>query len=507
MAIGDILGDAGRGLATGARVVGSVAAPVLQRTAEVVSGEAQQIDEDKRKRAEKLEDEQIAAKASVLENNLAMGQKYGTLTPDQQQQYIDQITSLYSHPRHAGTLMEKLRRAIHPNGAVATAPQPALANPIPEGGTAQADEKARESALADALGLRQQATDEEIDRRAADAAKYHKAAGKSPPTPGNQLPPDAIGPDGQPISSTDRTAGKSFIEWNGAWYSAPKAKPIYKIVGGNVMLMDPQTGAPMRNLGPSAGVKVSTHQTPFLGDDQQMHLLTTTSITTPQGESIDVEAPPPDIGGTESESAPPSAGSTPPKTPAKKVNPGSILPKTGAKPPSAGPVIPGSHAWAQTRNPVFKADVAQYTKASEDARAKKLAFENARGLLADSNRQTDLELVYAWVRANVQGAGRMTNTEIQQTATAGSWGTRVQNAMSQASTGRLAPELEQQFFGDIQRSYENAQKEADDLKGKLGNQGPVSAPSVRPPGAVGTVTYQGKRYWVDKDRNNLGEAQ
>lgn len=465
MAIADIL-----------KGIGDVAGAVGERTAQVVSGQAPEIDAEKRQRAEKLEDEQLAAKAQILENNLATGQRYGTLSPDQQQQYIDQISQLYSHPRHAPLLMERLRKAVHPHGAVAMAPQPALANPIPEGGTAQADEKARESALADALGLRQQATDEEIDRRAADAAKYHKAAGKSPPTPGNQLPPDAIGPDGQPISSTDRTAGKSFIEWNGAWYSAPKAKPIYKIVGGNVMLMDPATGAPMRNLGPSAGVKVSTHQTPFLGDDQQMHLLTTTSITTPQGESIDVEAPPPDIGGPESGSAPPSGGSTPPKTPAKKVNPGSILPKTGAKTPSAGPVIPGSHAWAQTKSPVFKADVAQYTKASEDARAKKLAFENARGLLADNNRQTDLELVYAWVRANVQGAGRMTNTEIQQTATAGSWGTRVQNAMSQASTGRLAPQMEQEFFGEIQRSYENAQKEADDLKNGLQGQPAPAAP-------------------------------
>ena len=140
MAVADFLEKVGRGLETGAKAVGTAALPVLQRTAEVVSGEAPQLDEDKRKRQEKMEDEQIAVKATALENNLAMGQKYGTLTPEQQQQYIDQITGLYSHPRHAATLMEKLRKTIHPNGAYAQGPQAPLANAEPAGGTAAADE-------------------------------------------------------------------------------------------------------------------------------------------------------------------------------------------------------------------------------------------------------------------------------------------------------------------------------------------------------------------------------
>lgn len=460
MAVSDILKDIGRG----AEAVGKAAVPVLERTAQVVSGEAPQIDEENRKRQEKLEDEQLAIKSSTLENNLALGQKYGTLTPEQQQQYIDEITGLYSHPRHAPVLMEKLRKAIHPNGATAQAPQAPLANPVPQGGTVQADEKARESALADALSLRQGATDEEIDRRAKDAAQYHKAAGKSPPVSGNQLPADAIGPDGQPISSADRIAQKSFMEWNGVWYSAPKAKPIYRIVGGNVVLMDPNTGLPMRNLGPSAGVKISTHQTPFLGDDQQMHLLTTTSVSTPEGESIDVEAPPPDDKSGEK----PSSSSSGQKTPAKKVNPGSILPKTGAKPPGMGPAIPGSHAWAQSKNPVFKADASSYKKANDDAIVKGELYKNASGLLADNSRQTDLELIFAWVRSNIQGAGRLTNTEIQQAATAGSYGTRIKSAFDQASSGRIAPELEQQFLSDIKRSADTAQKTASDLRNQLG---------------------------------------
>ncbi len=139
MAVADLLEKIGEGAKTVGRVAGAVAEPLAKRTAEVVSGEAPEIDQDKRARAEKLEDEQLAIKASTLENNLAMGQKYGTLTPDQQQQYVDEITKIYSNPRHAPTLMEKLRKAIHPDGTFAQAPQKTLENPTPEGGTLHAD--------------------------------------------------------------------------------------------------------------------------------------------------------------------------------------------------------------------------------------------------------------------------------------------------------------------------------------------------------------------------------
>lgn len=139
MAVADLLEKIGEGAKTVGRVAGAVAEPLAKRTAEVISGEAPEIDQDKRARAEKLEDEQLAIKASTLENNLAMGQKYGTLTPDQQQQYVDEITKIYSNPRHAPTLMEKLRKAIHPDGTFAQAPQKTLENPTPEGGTLHAD--------------------------------------------------------------------------------------------------------------------------------------------------------------------------------------------------------------------------------------------------------------------------------------------------------------------------------------------------------------------------------
>lgn len=136
MAIGDVLRD-----------IGSVAGAVGKRTADVVSGEAPKLDEEQRKAAEKAEDAQIAVKSRLLESQLETGKKYGTLTPQQQQLYVDQITGLYSHPRHAGTLMEKLRQSIHPNGAYAQGPQAPLPDANPPGGTAAADERTRLSSL------------------------------------------------------------------------------------------------------------------------------------------------------------------------------------------------------------------------------------------------------------------------------------------------------------------------------------------------------------------------
>lgn len=354
MAIGDLLKDIGEGAAT----VGRAAVPILQRTSEVVSGEAPQIDAESRKRAEQLEDEQIDAKAQLLENNLAFGQKYGTLTSDQQQQYVDAISGLYNKPRHAQVLMDKLRKAIHPNGMVAQAPQPALANPVPQGGTEAADEAAVESkkGVKPVPGVH--------PFKAADGNWYQpmyngkgevvnepvegytppeqKGSGKSPPVTGDQLPVDAIGVNGDPISPDQRNAGKSFVEYQGKWWAVAPPKPKLTTLRGHTVLMD-ANGKVLRDLGEKDSVKVTRRQTLQPGDDGEMHLVTLTSVTTPEGASIDVD-PETDQEKQERQESPNGASSTQSKTPAKKVNVGSIIPKTGAKPPitgSSGPVVPG----------------------------------------------------------------------------------------------------------------------------------------------------------------------
>jgi hypothetical protein len=356
MSVADFLESVGKGAAA----VGRAAVPVLERVAQVESGEAPQIDKEARAQSQQDEDNAIAVKSKVLENQLAMGQKYGTLTPEQQQQYVDGITSLYSHPRHAGTLMEKLRQAIHPKGAVyGQGADAALPNAVPQGGTLQADTDAANAKkgthalpgvhpfkgpdgkyyqpMYDSTG---KVVNEEVENYTPPAPKT--GASKSPPISGNMLPPDATGPDGNPITQDARNAGHSFVQYEGQWWPVAKPKPVMKTIAGNVVLLDPQTGNTLRKLGPAGQAKVTRRQVLQPGDDGQMHLVTLTSITTPEGGQIDVDhdtqdpqqdqtAPKKGVGGI-------LGGS---KTPAKKVEPSTVG--------GAGPVVPGLSSLAHRK--------------------------------------------------------------------------------------------------------------------------------------------------------------
>lgn len=134
MSIGDLLSGIGRGTA-------AVLQPIAERTAEVVSGQAPELDAEKRQQAIQLTNEQRELKANELESQLEMGRKYGTLTPEQQKQYVDTITGLYSKPEDQGSLIQRLHKAIHPQGTTRqTAAQP-LPNATPPGGTAAIDEQ------------------------------------------------------------------------------------------------------------------------------------------------------------------------------------------------------------------------------------------------------------------------------------------------------------------------------------------------------------------------------
>jgi hypothetical protein len=145
MAIADFLKDIGGGLATGAKAVGAVLEPIAKRTADVVSGEAPQIDEEQRQQAAKG----VEFRAQQLEQQLDMGRKYGTLNPDQQKQYVDAIKQLYSHPSQMGTLVNKLHKAVHPGGSTYQAAP--LPDATPKGGTQAADAQGKLSSIAGAL--------------------------------------------------------------------------------------------------------------------------------------------------------------------------------------------------------------------------------------------------------------------------------------------------------------------------------------------------------------------
>lgn len=146
MSVGDLLSGIGRGVATAGRVAGTVLEPFGKALAEEESGQLPQIEAEKRQQQYKLTDEERERKANDLESQLEMGRKYGTLTPEQQKQYVDQITGLYSKPEQQGSLLQRIHKAIHPTGTVRQAAQP-LPSAVPEGGTAGADEAEKEREL------------------------------------------------------------------------------------------------------------------------------------------------------------------------------------------------------------------------------------------------------------------------------------------------------------------------------------------------------------------------
>lgn len=490
MALSDVLSGIGTGLEKVGKAAGTVAEPLAKGIATEEAGYAPQIAAESRAHSTAMEDQAIAVKAQELESQLEMGRKYGTLTPEQQTQYVDQITQLYSHPRHAATLMEKLRKVIHPNGAVAGPAQPQLANATPPGGTGAADASLKATNRPRPLpGVKPfkgpdgqyyqpvidsdgKITNEPISNYAPPPEK--QGGGKSPPLPGNQLPAGAMGPNGEPIPDTAKTPNQSFVEFHGEWWPVAKPKPVFKTVKGNAVLVDGQTGAILRNLGPIAGVKTTTHQTMQPGDDGQMHLVNLTSVTVPGAGEINVELSP---GAKKEEGAP-----APSAKPTSKPSVAHALKPAGPKPAASsggvgGKVMPGFKTLAASKNPLFKSDLAQYTKVAEDANNKQEALANAQQAMKAPSPSSDQELIFSWVRSNVQGAGRMTQAEFKQAASIGSLPLKAQNWFALASTGKMTPELRQMMFADIQRSAQTAQAEAQRLRPNPTGAAPQAAPA------------------------------
>lgn len=203
MAISDWLGEVGQGLEKGAaatgRVAGALAPAIGKAVVNEEAGYAPQIAAEGRQHTQAMEDQQINAKAGLLENQLKQLQSNAPLfnndgsvmSPQQRTSAISdlsgQFTQLYSHPRHAGTLMEKLRQAVSPGGmtagAGAMASQPSTPAQAMTGFTA-----------APPAGY-QEAQDEQAQARQADASQrqfMHKLDSDTATLKANGMPDEQI---------------------------------------------------------------------------------------------------------------------------------------------------------------------------------------------------------------------------------------------------------------------------------------------------------------------------
>ncbi len=144
MSVADFLSNVGHGLATGARAVGAVAGPVVQSLAEEESGQAPEIQAEKRRQKMALQQASVASDVHDLQSQLDLGIKYGTLNDDEQNQYKKAIAQKYMDAisqaaAPGGNLIQRLHSAVHGGGAPYQPSTPTLANAVPEGGTAAMD--------------------------------------------------------------------------------------------------------------------------------------------------------------------------------------------------------------------------------------------------------------------------------------------------------------------------------------------------------------------------------
>jgi len=114
---------------------------------------------------------------------------------------------------------------------------------------------------------------------------------------------------------------------------------------------------------------------------------------------------------------------------------------------------------AQMRASLAKSPEA--TAAAKKADDLETVYKDAKKFVETPSPTNDTQLVFAYVRSAVAGAGRMTNTEIQQALKSGSFGTQLKNHYDRATKGTLDPTFRQQMADSIGIKARDARETAD----------------------------------------------
>lgn len=116
----------------------------------------------------------------------------------------------------------------------------------------------------------------------------------------------------------------------------------------------------------------------------------------------------------------------------------------------------------------------------------------------------DTGIVFNWVRAQVAGAGRMTNTEIQQAVQSGSMGTKFKNAYDRATKGTLDPQFRREMVDDTLMSARQARIVANSYK-------PKTAAAPRPQGVPSNYVQfkdsEGNSHWIDPSKLDTAKSR
>jgi hypothetical protein len=463
VSVGDLLRDIGTGIEKGAKVAGKGLATVGRAYVEANDPEPF---ERQRERQYKNADEATARRAQFLENQIALDDKYQTLKPEQRQALETEYRNL-GKAAPQKSLFQVLHQALHPNGMVRQSAPQYSGNAAPPLGTAATDEANAEKLAESRQHPRQLSSTSQYFNSYAQSLGLNDSSEMTP----EQWDTAIAG---------QKKAGRAPVQHHWA--------PVK--FNGNLYMHDPATNE-MKFVGTENDVTVHRGvQNVTQADGTILQIPVTTYTSKQSGKPITDEDGNP-IQTLEPDNHPdnPSSGETKPQNAqggVPKATPGGILrnhPRTGASPvnpPSPGG-IPGARVVGSHGSPLYKSDMAQYTKVAEDANTKAEAYKAASAALASgSTASSDQELIYQWVRSNVQGAGRMTQAEFKQAAATGSLPLRAQSAWQKATTGKLPPELEQMFLADIKRASDTAQQEAAELRKKVEQPGNAPASTGGP---------------------------
>lgn len=235
-----------------------------------------------------------------------------------------------------------------------------------------------------------------------------------------------------------------------------------------------------------AGIKVGSHQQVVFDDAGIPHVVTLNSSSATQypGATSPVSTKTPQLLASQPAS-PQSSSPVSSATPQGPSNPGARSPGTR---PNGGAVKSGNGLGFTKGNPLVKSDTAQFTKLAEDDNSKQEALQGAQQAAQSPSPSSDQQLIYSWVKSNVQGAGRMTQAEFNQAARMGSFGQKVDNWVSLASTGKMTPEVRNMILTDIKRSAAVSSNMVQNARGQLQDDSgakktPVSASTPKGPSA------------------------
>lgn len=220
----------------------------------------------------------------------------------------------------------------------------------------------------------------------------------------------------------------SFEQWGAEQAAAGRPKkPLLKTIKGHLVLLDPATASPIRDLGPTTTGRVTSRQAIQTDADGTPHIVTLTSVSTPEGGQVDVEVP---QGEGESK-------------PAEKPKAAAPRKETGDK------VLP------------FRKGTPQSNAAKKDADAAESAYldvQKAGG--GDGSTLTPVSsqgIVLAWLRGRVN---RVTSQEIASVKNLGGIFDKFDGNVSSLEKGTMTPQQYSWFLKSAKDNFDNKKQVA-----------------------------------------------